>query len=227
MVRSGEAWGHADGSYAILRGATLVEFFSADRALCTDRLRLFLAQIPIATALVKSFDRPVVQACQQLGWVSKVGGHLFRKRLPRPPAVFDGAEIRAAAQGDIAPLWHMNDGFFDSEEEVADQLRAGALWTVTLGGEIAGCGLTNRVIESRNAVDIGMMVAPDFRRTGLGTYIACTLADDVARLGGRAICGCGAGNLASKATLEKAGFRSDHQLLSFALRPPEHDALPK
>jgi len=64
-------------------------------------------------------------------------------------------------------------------------------------------------------VDIGMMVAPSFRRRGLGTHIVSEIANRIEKAGLRPICGCGAANTASKSTLEKAGFVSENQLMSF------------
>lgn len=150
-----------------------------------------------------------------VGWTTSVGGFLFRRRETRTHKTFQNAEISAATPIDIHSILAINDDSFENEGEIAGLIETDKLWTVRVDGEIAGCGVVNQFIEGHDAVDVGMMVAPDYRRKGLGTYIVSEIANKIEREGLRPICGCGASNAASKATLEKAGFVSDHQLLSF------------
>lgn len=216
LVEVGEVWTHDDGSYGVTHENTLVEFFSADPGLSQKRLYAFWEQRGFSTALVKSFDDGLVRSCEGLGWTATVGGFLFRTRKKHHHAAFERAEMHAATPADIHMLWQINDGFFDSKDEVTDLVGSNKLWTVRVDREIAGCGVSNRVIADGDAVDVGMMVAPSLRRRGLGTYIISEIADRVEQEGLRPICGCGAGNVASRATLENAGFVCDHQLLSFS-----------
>ncbi len=217
MVQAGQVWTHQDGSYAITKGQSLVEFVSADPGNTTALLDVFKNLRLISTALVKSYDHALRRSCAQLGWLGTVGGVLFRKRVARGQVAFDGAKLTATASADVAALWAMSDGFFDSKDEVARLARSNKLWTAKLGDTIAGCGLANRIFPDTDAVDVGMLVAPTCRRKGLGTYIVSAISDRLEGEGLRPICGCGASNAASKATLEKAGFVSEHQLLSFAI----------
>ncbi len=215
LVALGQIWTHEDGTYAVTHEQTLVEFFGANPARTKEQLRDFQSQHGFSVALVKSYDRDLVRSCAQLGWTPNVGGYLFRKRNPQPQISFQGAAIRATTSADVHAIWQINDAFFCSEDEVASLATSNKLWTVTVEGEIAGCGVSIRVIAGGDAVDIGMMVAPHHRRRGLGTYVVNAIAHQVERDGSRPICGCGAANVASKATLEKAGFVSEHQLVSF------------
>lgn len=215
LVGLGQVWTLEDGTYGVTHVKTLVEFVSAEPTHTGKLLRDFQGQHGFSTALVKSYDHGLVRACEQLGWTVVVGGLLFRKRKLSRPAAFDCAVIRATISADVHTIWQINGAFFESEDEVADLAGANKLWTAIVDGEIAGCGVSNRVIKDSDAVDIGMMVAPNFRRKGLGTYIVSEIADRVEIDGLRPICGCGASNVASRATLEKAGFVSEHQLLSF------------
>lgn len=215
LVGLGQVWTFGDGAYGVTHEKTLVEFVSADLSDMGKLLRVFQAQHGFSKALVKSYDYDLVRSCEQLGWTAVVQGFLFRKRKPQRRVAFDCVEIRASTSTDVHAIWQINDTFFDSENEVADLAGSNKLWTVTADGEIAGCGVSNRVIKDGDAVDIGMMVAPNFRRKGLGTYIVNEIATKVERDGLRPICGCGASNVASRATLEKAGFLSEHQLLAF------------
>ncbi|MEM9434646.1 MAG: GNAT family N-acetyltransferase [Pseudomonadota bacterium] len=215
QVGSGEFWTHESGSYGIIYGKTLVEFFSTDSNGSGILLRELYRQNGFHAALVKSFDRDFMHSCAKLGWASSVAGFLFRERIARDQTAFPGAEMRAAIAADATALWAINDDFFESKGEIVSLARTSKLWTVQLDGKTAGCGVSNRFIEDCEAVDVGMLVGKDFRRRGLGTYIVNQIANNIEKYGLRPICGCGASNLASKATLERAGFVSKHQLLSF------------
>ncbi|WP_159089253.1 GNAT family N-acetyltransferase [Tateyamaria sp. Alg231-49] len=217
MVGFGEFWTNDDGSYGVTNGTSLVEFFSPEPENSTRLLRSLHDQHGFSTALVKSFDRAFVQSCQKLGWQGSVGGFLFRKREACTHITFNSAEISAAIPTDVEPLWEINEDFFESQGEIAALASRDMLWTVKIVGEIVGCGVSNRFSEDSDAVDIGMMVAPGFRCRGLGTHIVSEIANKIELAGLRPICGCGASNIASKATLEKAGFVSEHQLISFAV----------
>ncbi len=218
LVESGQFWTQEDGSYGVINGNVLVEFFSADPTNSKRLLSDFRDLHGFSTALVKSYDRHFVRPCEELGWTGSVGGFLFRKREPRDQIAFPNAEMRAAKPTDLAALWAINDGFFASEGEIAGLAESDKLWTVRVDGRVAGCGVSNRFIKDCEAVDVGMLVAKGFRQRGLGTYIVSEIANRIERKGLRPICGCGARNLASKATLERAGFVSDHQFLSFEAR---------
>lgn len=216
LVRSGQFWTHDDGSYGVTHGEKLVEFLSSDPKNSKRQLRRLHDQNGFSTALVKSYDRNLMKSCAELGWVASVGGFLFRKREARTHTAFRKAEMNASTPNDVVPLWEINDDFFESQAEIANLAETHKLWTVRVDGKLAGCRVSNHFIEGSDTVDIGMMVAPSFRRQGLGTHIVNELANRAEREGFRPICGCGARNAASKATLEKAGFVSDHRLLSFA-----------
>ena len=215
LVGSGSVWLHEDGSYAITHHDTLVEFSSASHDFGAKRLRNFHAQKGFSKALAKSFDTELVHSFRQLGWSETVGGHLFRRRKHVLRHAFEGADMHVAQPEDLEAIWRINDKFFSDEAEVADLTASKKLWMVQVSGTVAGCGVANPIPNDDLAVDIGMLVAKSFRCMGLGTYIVSQLADKVERDGQRPICGCGAINAASKATLEKAGFISEHQLLSF------------
>ncbi|MGX9357451.1 GNAT family N-acetyltransferase [Roseobacteraceae bacterium S113] len=218
MVAGGEAWVWEDGSYAVVRGATLVEFAPAGPVTPGQGaalLHAFVAERGLTVGLVKSFDLVAMRAFEALGWRAHVGGLLFRRRVARACPEIEGAQVRPAQAGDGARLWAINEDFFDSPQEIDGLIRSGALWALAMAGELVGCGVAQRVPGPGSAVDIGMMVAPARRRHGLGTFVICHLADEMAGQGLRPVCGCGAGNVASRATLERAGFVTEHHLVRF------------
>lgn len=103
-----------------------------------------------------------------------------------------GAAFRAAEAADSAELLRL-------------ELDEGAGWVVTLDDEIAGAG---GVLYHYNRPygDVYMAIAERFRRHGLGAYLVQELKA-VCRNGGSVPAArCNRNNVASRVTLQKAGF---------------------
>ena len=103
-----------------------------------------------------------------------------------------------------------DSGFRSTEPEDAERLRSldldeSARWVVTSNGVIAGAG---GVLYHYNRPygDIYMEIAEPFRRRGLGAYLVQELKR-ICRAGGSVPAArCNVGNVASRRTLQRAGF---------------------
>jgi GNAT superfamily N-acetyltransferase len=62
---------------------------------------------------------------------------------------------------------------------------------------------------------VGMLVHPEHRKRGVGTYIIQYLKEYCMQNLWRPICGCAKQNVSSRKTLERAGFVSKYDLLEF------------
>jgi GNAT superfamily N-acetyltransferase len=104
----------------------------------------------------------------------------------------EGARFRAAEPGDEAPL-------------TALALDDSAEWLVTWNGNIAGAG---GILYHYNRPygDIYMKIAEPFRRRGLGAYLVQELKVACRTTGSVPAARCNIANLASRKTLQKAGF---------------------
>jgi RimJ/RimL family protein N-acetyltransferase len=119
---------------------------------------------------------------------------------------------------EIAELLAINDDFFENEEEIASYIRRGNAFTFRNDeDQLLACGILTRVIEDRDAIDLGMLVASNFRGQGLAKYVVRWLISYCELKGARPIAGCDVNNLASKRALESAGFIGEYQLLEIQL----------
>lgn len=200
------------------RMGTLVEYFVLPHVV-TRSGEVFDAlqeRFEIQHALCKSFDYDLLTCCLDRGASVEVLGLHFR--------TFHAAggrldtlwtEARLARTDEASRIKSIRHGLFDSDEEVDDCLARGVVQLFLAGKALMGCGLLQTVIPGRPEVDIGMLVHPAHRGKGVGTAILRYLVDQVLAQGGRPIAGCAVDNLASRRTLERAGFVSRHRLLAF------------
>jgi len=106
--------------------------------------------------------------------------------------VVEGAVVRPATPADAAEI-------------SASKLDEGAKWVLVVEGAIAGTGGI-LFHYNRPYGDIYMAVAEGFRRQGLGAYLVQELKRICYEQGSVPAARCRATNLASRATLQKAGF---------------------
>jgi GNAT superfamily N-acetyltransferase len=93
----------------------------------------------------------------------------------------------------------------DSAQIVQQKLESEAKWLVTVGGIIAAAG-DILFHYNRPYGDIYMKVAEPFRRQGIGTYLVQELKRVCYEGGSIPAARCNPKNLASRKTLQKAGF---------------------
>ncbi len=213
LVQSGEVWEMPGTGYGVFHEGTLVEFFMANARDAVSGLTELRDVRPFEVALCKSFDQALLEAATALGGAVSEVGFLFRKRnrvnLTKP----EGFRIVSANPRDLEEACKVGGDFFSSREEVVELLNSGCLWIAWCQSEIVGCGVTSELGKPFNAVDVGMVVSKLRRNQGFGTAIVMALSNALEGEGKMPICGCAKRNVASKNTLERAGFVSEHRLL--------------
>lgn len=222
-VAGGSAWVlERDGGplgYAVVDdGGTLLELFYED-ALVPDPVSLFRAladAVGVKSGLCQSFDRRMMMLAAAVQARLEPVGILFRTiRDPRHQARSD-VRMRPAIQADVPVIAAINDGFFTDEEEIRGYLDIGGLAVLEGSADrIIGCGLAEPVMQGGTDIDIGMLVGPDFRRQGYGSFIVSHMKSHVLSRGLRPICGCSIDNIGSQRAIQNAGFVADHRLLLF------------
>ena len=90
-------------------------------------------------------------------------------------------------------------------------------------GEIFSCEIDHKIIgtfevrksfSSPKFADIGMVVSPDFRRMGYGTFLLNEAKNTALEWGKIPICSCEKENIGSLKSIQNCGFVSFYQLLS-------------
>jgi len=204
--------------YALVRDSCIVEFFVYptshvdDTAAIEAVVRLNGAE----AALCQSFDSVMSNACSSLGWEAKTVAHLFRSF---DYSVIDvGLKAQLATIDCLSVVQAVHDGFFDSEDEIRSYLEEehARLFLYYKDSQAVACGIIKRVVACRNSYDIGMVVAQSFRGTGYGAAVVSHLKHFCLAQGWQPIAGCSVDNVASKRSLERAGFTSEHQLIRYA-----------
>jgi len=215
IVEDGSAAGHVvvGGD-----GTDLLEFRppDGDAERNAERLSVVASRLGLRGAYCKSFDRPLLEALDLLPHRRTVDGILFRRRDPAvaAPPSSPGLTDRVATAEDLPDVLRAGEGFFDSADEAAGYVRDGAVVTFAdEEGGVVGVGLHQRIADGFPYIDVGMAVDPSRRGRGIGTRIVRRMAEICDRRGAIPICGCASGNVASRRTLERAGFVAEHELL--------------
>lgn len=167
------------------------DLFAALRADCAASAIETQTNAPILPVLLHTFAHNI-----------RADAILFEDRFETHLAP-DGAEFRAAEPGDVELL-------------LALSLDDTAGWVATLNGVIAGAG---GVLYHYNRPygDIYMKIAEGYRGRGLGAYLVQELKR-VCREGGSVPAArCNVGNVASRRTLQKAGFVPCGNIIAGAL----------
>jgi GNAT superfamily N-acetyltransferase len=113
--------------------------------------------------------------------------------------------FRLAGKEDLTNIIEVSGDFF---RDVESDVNSNNLYLLTESKNILGIGYLNAQYCSGNSANAGMFTNPTFRRRYVGSYILQKLVEECRTNDLLPIAACFHENLASKRTLEKAGFVS-------------------
>ena len=210
-------WTIDEAGYAITYQDKLIELYlpKASKKLLADVVSQLRSVAGIRYVLYKSFDTQLSEIAKLQNAQPEIVGHLFRHFQRRetnlPSHTFT---FRPSEEKDLQDISNFNDDFFESDVEIEQYHSNQALFSLCGDNEsVVGCGITTRVIPERNDIDLGMLVAQEWRGQGLGAYIINKLAMQCLSRRERPICGCSSDNKPSWSALQSAGFSSEHKNL--------------
>ncbi len=203
--------------YMAIDDGAVVEFYATDALLpqLNEVFQAAAAHGGAGSALIKSYDAlALVAASGRAVRVTTVGVNCTAWIDDRfePPSGFTS---RLAGATDFSFLTELSPGLFERPEmEIPGHLAAGEITIYELGATPIGCGICTPVRAGADAFDLGVGVHPDRRRRGLGEQIIRHLKRRcLTELGVWPTCGCAVENIASRRTLERAGFLTQHRVL--------------
>ncbi len=209
------------GYFLINDESVLIEYFIIQKYvfLADSILMRIVDDFSITKGVCKTFDHLFLSCCVGIQKKMRVVGVLFRTYHPASDiGQHREISVRQATIADEKHIIEINEEVFDHDHEVLEYIHKKQLLIFEKEGTPVGFGIFSRVIEGRPDFDIGMLVEKGFRGQGLGQFIISYLADYCFSWGWRPVAGCAVDNIASRRTLEKAGFIADYRMLEFSFR---------
>jgi GNAT superfamily N-acetyltransferase len=96
---------------------------------------------------------------------------------------------------------------------LGNHLQRGELFFLKQEDTIIGVCEVRKSDSNNSIADLGMVISPDFRRQGYGTFLLGKAKAVAQSWGCASICSCEKDNVGSTRSIQKNGFRSTHQLL--------------
>ena len=204
--------------------------FRDDAAAIFDAIRSNREEeVPIRAITVSTGDPLLLGNALRVGSGAAVSDYLFAEPpdgLSPPPALapLAGHRIIAAGPEDLAGAVGFCRRCVPSaadwlETYLGHLIDRGELYLVTCAGDIRGSGEL-RVNDAQPPwANLGMIVAPAFRRRGLATFIMRALRQECRRRGLRAVCSTRVDNIGAQRAIERAGFIPVHRVLDVAVGP--------
>lgn len=220
-------YGRALGYFAADEQKRLLQFYAVEKV-----AKLFAAVIEsewVETAVASTIDPAILSLCLDVQKSISINTYLFhdtQRVTPHLPA-FPKAQFRPTAMTELDRLTAFNTRNNEYEDEAAIEelfetrqkyaqllIERQQSFLLIDGDTILGIGEC-RVSQSQPPyADIGMIVDKDHRRQGIGTFVLAQLKQHCYQQNVKPICSCFADNIASRKTIEKAGFVARHRIVN-------------
>ena len=225
MVKAGERVG-----YFAAKNGRLLQFFVAEPYL-PSASALFdevLAVAALDFASVSTVEPMFLSLCLDRQTAVSNNTYLFQDHHPVQPelSAYPNAQFRPGTLADLTQLvqfYQENNEYEDTEaiEEGAgghepharELIENGQVFLLTDNDEILGIGECRISETQKPFADIGMITSNRHRRQGIGVFSLAQLKNYCYSQEAKPICSCAFDNIASKKTIEKAGFITSHRIL--------------
>ena len=205
--------------YAIVSSKNqLLEFHLSPAAVnAADMLfGLLIKKLSLKSGYVKSFDALSVACAANHHQKLSVEGYLYRHRpIHKDFSLPKGIKTRLPVSKDNASIFALNEEIFLDDDEIDEYIQKKYMHLFFRKKELLGLVIHSPVIENRPEYDVGMLVAPPFRKQGFGKAFLSFGINYVTEQGGRPQMGCAANNIASQRTIEALGFISRYRMFEF------------
>jgi GNAT superfamily N-acetyltransferase len=210
--------GERAGYFIKSKDNIIIEFFIEDAfvSLKEAAFKDIIERFSISKAYCKSFDFLLLACCHTYAKGGKIAGTLFRG-YAQTPLLHNAGEfcVRIAAEKDISFLQTFKSGLYETVQELNFTVKNEMLHMFEKENEFIGCGYLIKILPDKNYYDTGMWTNPAYRRRGYASKIISYLKKYCIDNGYIPVCGCAAGNEASRKTLERNGFYGKYCLIEF------------
>lgn len=180
----------------------------------------FMQAYEIKKAMVGTNNPIFLSTALHFAQKLEVHTYLFREHYEADISEREG-ELKKCFPDDLDKMVDFAQRCFGASRDwligyYTDLIGKGEVFSCENQGAIMGACEVRRSKTNSDIVDIGMMVAPEFRKQGYGTFLihkAKTIALD---WGKTPICSCEKDNVGSFKSITNAGFVSRYQLLLVA-----------
>ncbi len=181
---------------------------------------LVLKELNIKKIYCKSFDTDLLSMCELKGLQASPLGLLFRDFKEKVLSIDAEINYRNASEVNIPLLMQQDESIkelFETEEQLHQFIQKEKVILFRKHNQLIGCGMIIKTHQDWNFCDLGVWVHPDYRKKGIGAQIILHLKSLAEANELIPSCGCAIDNIASQKTLERSGFISKHQMLSFTI----------
>jgi GNAT superfamily N-acetyltransferase len=212
--------GKKAGHFFVDSKRTLVQFYIfREYFIHAPEIFEYLISNDIAeNAAVSTKETEFLSLCLDYQKSISIDSYLFtdNKDIKYELANFKDVSFRLAKSNDIGTIKTKCDPAFEGYYE--DLIENNQLFVLYSGDILLGIGEFRISKSNEQYGDIGMIVTEQYRRKGVGTYIITQLKEHCYRNNLKPVASCNHTNIASKKTLEKSGFISNHRIIYVTLK---------
>lgn len=203
-----------DSENRLLQFFVLPEYLSSGVSL----LERFLSEQAITQALIGTNNPIGLSLAMHLQKSVEVDTYLFSDWLDEPIEARPGQLCQAKAH-ELPKMVDFYHHSMDGPQEwlqgyLGDLIAKGEVFYWAQKDEIMGACEVRRSPSDPNIADLGMVISPDHRRKGWGTYLLAQAKECAKQWGRQAICSCEKDNVGSQKAIQNNGFRAIHQMLA-------------
>jgi predicted acetyltransferase len=238
MVVDGERVG-----YFAAENGRLLQFFVTEPYLPTASVFFdeVLVKANLDSAAVSTVEPTFLSLCldrqtavsTKLNTSVSINSYLFHHHHPVQHTLHDypNAHFRPATPTDLTQLvqfYQENNEYEDTEaiekgagghEPYARELiENGQVFLLVDDGVILGIGECRHSKTQKPYADVGMITNYQHRQRGIGVFVLAQLKESCYSHYVKPICSCAFDNIASRKTIEKAGFITQHRILDIQLQ---------
>ncbi len=203
------------GHFFVNSSKTLVQFHVSKEyyTYAAEIFEYLIKSDIVENAAVSTKETEFLSLCLDYQRSTKVHSYLFtdNKRIKYELDGFKTLSFRLAKTVDIDTIKNKCDAAFDGYYE--DLIENDQIFVLYEEDSLLGIGEFRISKSNEQFGDIGMIVAEEYRRKGVGTYIITKLKEHCFNNKLMPMAGCDITNIASKKTLEKSGFISNHRII--------------